>query len=380
MEANGFFWCGRGGSKPPLPPACHLQERIPPVEWAVENCAQAGWYNPAVTSSPAPDDAESWQEFLDKHHPHSHILQTEPWGQLKGSYGWTVRTVRAGQSGAQVLVRRLPLGLKLAYVPKGPVGEWTPDLVESLDDLCRGEGAFALKVEPDELRSADLDREMSDLGFRESPHAVQPQRTIVVDITPEEDEILAAMKQKTRYNIRLSGRKEIQVRPWDDVAGFTRMMDRTADRQDFGTHVPAYYEEAYRRFHSRGGCEILVAEYQGEPLASLMVFARGRRAWYFYGASTPKERSRMPTYALQWAAIRWAKDRGCASYDLWGIPDAGEETLEKQFTERSDGLWGVYRFKRGFGGEVQRFAGAWDRVYNPLYYQAYRLFAERIGE
>ena len=96
-----------------------------------------------------------------------------------------------------------------------------------------------------------------------------------------------------------------------------------------------------------------MAEYEGRPLAGLMVFARGSRSWYFYGASNDEERNRMPTYLLQWEAMRWAKARGCSEYDLWGIPDADEEALEAGFASRSDGLWGVYRFKRGFGGTIK---------------------------
>jgi Uncharacterized protein involved in methicillin resistance len=92
--------------------------------------------------------------------------------------------------------------------------------------------------------------------------------------------------------------------------------------------------------------------------SSVPVFARGRRAWYVYGASNDQERNRMPTYLLQWEAMRWARARGAEEYDLWGVPDADEETLEAHFTERSDGLWGVYRFKRGFGGQVKRAAQA----------------------
>ena len=85
----------------------------------------------------------------------------------------------------------------------------------------------------------------------------------------------------------------------------------------------------------------------------------------------------MPTYLLQWEAIRWAKGKGCQSYDLWGIPDAPEAELEDAFMERSDGLWGVYRFKRGFGGEVQRTIGTFDRVYQPLLYKLYAAWSNR---
>ncbi len=108
-----------------------------------------------------------------------------------------------------------------------------------------------------------------------------------------------------------------------------------------------------------------------------MVFAYGSRAWYFYGASTNQHRHRMPTYLLQWEAMRWARDQGCTEYDLWGVPDEDEHTLEDQFAERSDGLWGVYRFKRGFGGNLRRALGPWDRVYQPVLYTFYRWWVER---
>ena len=110
-----------------------------------------------------------------------------------------------------------------------------------------------------------------------------------------------------------------------------------------------------------------------------MVFTAGERAWYLYGASNNQERNRMPTYLLQWEAMLWAKQRGCLEYDLWGIPDYEEQVLEDQFEKRHDGLWGVYRFKRGFGGSIARSADAWDRVYSPLFYTLYRWWINRQG-
>jgi lipid II:glycine glycyltransferase (peptidoglycan interpeptide bridge formation enzyme) len=122
---------------------------------------------------------------------------------------------------------------------------------------------------------------------------------------------------------------------------------------------------------------LLIASYNHQPIASLMAFAHGNTAWYFYGASTDEERNRMPAYLLQWKAILWAKNKGCRTYDLWGIPDYPEDELEDQFLKRSNGLWGVYRFKRGFGGEVHRTVGAWDRVYQPFIYKLYQVWADR---
>ena len=207
-----------------------------------------------------------------------------------------------------------------------------------------------------------------------SLHNIQPPRTIIIDTRGSEEEILARMKQKTRYNIRLAQKKGVTVRAWNDIESFHKMMLVTGGRDSFGIHSLEYYRRAYELFHPAGMCELLVAEYEGKPLAALMVFGRGRRAWYFYGASTDEERNRMPTYLLQWEAIKWAKARGCEEYDLWGVPDEDEATLEANFETRRDGLWGVYRFKRGFGGELKRAVQAMDRVYNPLLYWAYLRF------
>jgi peptidoglycan pentaglycine glycine transferase (the first glycine) len=164
-----------------------------------------------------------------------------------------------------------------------------------------------------------------------------------------------------------------------DLPAFSRLMDMTGDRDGFSVHSAAYYAAAYRLFSPTDQAKLFVATFDGRVIAGLFVFALGDRAWYFYGASGEAERQRMPNHALQWAAMQWAKARGCKEYDLWGIPDADEAALEAQYLERRDNLWGVYRFKRGFGGTVVRFAGAFDRVYNPMLYQAYQLYLKLRG-
>jgi lipid II:glycine glycyltransferase (peptidoglycan interpeptide bridge formation enzyme) len=292
---------------------------------------------------------------------------------LKSAFGWQSETVQTGLYGAQILLRRLAPGFNLAYIPRGPVGQDLDPLIPSLDELCVQLGVFALKIEPDLTWSKAQVERLLAAGCLLSEHPIQPARTIIVDLEPDEQEILASMKQKTRYNIRLAERKGVHVRPWDDIAGFAAMTQETAERDGFGAHNQSYFQRAYDLFHPSGLCELLVAEVENEPVAALMVFAQGERAWYLYGASRDLHREMMPTYLLQWEAMRWAKGRSCKQYDLWGIPDADLPELEEQFTNRSDGLWGVYRFKRGFGGEVVRSLGAWDRVYKPARYSIYRL-------
>jgi lipid II:glycine glycyltransferase (peptidoglycan interpeptide bridge formation enzyme) len=154
-------------------------------------------------------------------------------------------------------------------------------------------------------------------------------------------------------------------------------MQVTGARDGFAVHAPAYYRRAYDLFHPAGRCELLLAEFEGQLLAAVMAFACGGRAWYLYGASSDQERQRMAPYLAQWAAMRWARAGGAACYDLWGVPDEAEAVLEAGFEQRRDGLWGVYRFKRGFGGRLVRTIGAWDRLYNPLLYRAYLLYIQQ---
>jgi len=314
-----------------------------------------------------------WNEFL-SHSPNAHILQCGEWGELKSRFGWKpVRIVNAA-TGAQVLFRRLPAGLTLGYIARGPVGGSIESLLPELDEICRLEKAIFLKVEPDRwfasTESGDVHADPRWVPSR----PIQPQRTVMVSLLGSEDDILSRMKQKTRYNIRLAAKKDVFVTSDDDLAAFHAMLKVTGERDHFGVHSLEYYQAAYDLLHSSGNCELLTARFQGKALASLMVFARGDTAWYMYGASTDEERNRMPTYLLQWEAMRWARSQGCKQYDLWGIPDLDEADLEENFTQKEShqGLWGVYRFKRGFGGDVLRSSGAFDIVYRPLLYKTYR--------
>src|SRR3972149_440581 len=313
-----------------------------------------------------------WNRFLQKH-PNAHLLQTGEWGKLKSGFGWEPVRIVNGEEGLQILFRKLPLGFTIGYIPKPVISNQSisDQFWEEIDEMCRRHRAIFLKLEPD---SWNFEFILYLPSFILSKHNIQPPRTMIIDLSGNEEEILARMKQKTRYNIRLAMKKGVTVRAWDDVESFHKMMLVTGDRDRFGVHSLEYYRCAYELFHPTGMCELLVAEYEGRPLAALMVLARGRRAWYFYGASTDEERNRMPTYLLQWEAVKWAKARGCEEYDLWGVPDEDEATLEANFENRQDGLWGVYRFKRGFGGELKRVAQALDRVYNPLLHWAYLRF------
>ncbi len=337
-----------------------------------------------------PNSAQ-WDAFVAAQ-PNGHILQTSRWGQLKSQFEWSadylaVLNGPAIAAGALVLFRKLPMKLgTLAYIPKGPLLNFDDDalsaeLLHGLDRLMKRHRAILLKIEPDRLTELRFSTRLAALGFRPSPQTVQPPRTVTIDLTRDDEAILAAMHPKTRYNIRLAAKKDVVVREatLDDLPAFNGLMEVTGERDGFSVHSAEYYEAVFKLFADTEQMRLLVATYDGQVIAGVCVFALGQRAWYFYGASGEAERQRMPNYALQWAAMQWAKSRGCTEYDLWGIPDEDEATLEAQYLERSDDLWGVYRFKRGFGGKVIRFAGAFDRVYDPVMYQAYKLYLKSRG-
>jgi len=326
-----------------------------------------------------------WTSFVAAS-PWGHVLQSSQWGQLKERFGWQVERLAVenqGQwlAGAQVLFR--PLGPKtIAYVPKGPITDWadaeaTQALLEAMHHLCRQRRAILLKIEPDVAKNPTLAQRLTGLGFRASPQTIQPRCTILLDLTPDPETILARMKSKTRYNIRLAARKGVTVREGtaEDLPGFYRLMRTTGERDGFGIHGDSYYESAYQLFVPQGLAKLFLATFEDQVLAGIMAFAFGQRAWYMYGASSDEHRNLMPNYLLQWEAIQWAKEHGCLTYDLWGIPDEEEAVLESEFLKRSGGLWGVYRFKRGFGGQVVHYLGAYDYVYSPLLYRLYNKLA-----
>ncbi len=350
----------------------------------------AKWFS--LGEKPYSEEDAVWDGFVATH-LHGSILQTTNWARLKNRFGWSSHRVWLKRedsfvAGAQVLFRSAALGIvKIGYIPHGPMLDWQDDeqirvLLSQIDESAYKNGAGIVKLEPllwqEEIAADRWDEICQQYNFIRTEDTIQPPRTIIVDLRPPEDEILAAMKQKTRYNIRLSGRKDVVVREGTgaDLTTFSQLMQATGQRDNIGTHAPEYYAAMYSLFAPQDAV-LLIAEYEDRPLAAAIITALGDTAVYLYGASSNEERNRMPAYAVQWAAIRWAKERGCTRYDLWGIPDAEIEFLETQFTERSDGLWPVYRAKRGYGGRIQRTVGAVDRVYNERLYKLYNWWRKR---
>lgn len=345
--------------------------------------------------------AQDWNEKI-KDLPGAHALQTWQWGQVKSRFGW--KTYHLGwrnesdefKAAALVLQRTirpasLPMGLRVMYAPRGPLLDWSDNslalrVLDDLQSFARGQGAIFLKIDPDlpvgygipgeedEERSPVGERvrhELINRGWVFSDEQIQFKNTVVVDLTEDPEAMMMRMKSKTRYNIRLAKRRGVEVRAGgvDDIDLLYKMYAHTSIRDDFLIRGNDYYQEVWKRFFNDDLAEPLIAEVDGSPVGAVVIFRFGGRAWYIHGMSLDEHREKMFNYRLQWEAMVRSKDAGCREYDMWGAPD--------EFNQ-DDPLWGVYRFKDGFGGKVIRTIGAWDYPVRPFLYKSYTQILPRI--
>jgi len=334
----------------------------------------------------AAERRKQWDDFVARH-PYGHLLQTWGWGELKASVGWypirfALWDVEQQQMMAAAQVLRHPTGRfplragHFAYIPKGPVLDWSQRLLcdalfSQLHRQLANLGALTLRIElPQKANiagSEDIRKRVISLGFHPA-RAIQPVRTILLDLTPSEETLLARMKEKWRYNLRLAARKGVTVRVGqsaEDVRAWYKLLQTTSERDEFGIHTLEYYLQAWQIFATCNQARLLLAEYQGQLLAGIFVAQLAKQALYLYGASANEQRHLMPNYLLQWEAIRWARQQGATLYDFWGIPTTDDE---------DEDMAGVYRFKRGWGGEVASFLGAFERDYHPFMMRLARKF------
>lgn len=341
-------------------------------------------------------DAQEWNKFLLKD-LNGHFLQSWQWGQFKERFGWQAdRLIWINDQGqpkaaALILKRFLTSRFSILYCPRGPSLDWSDEDLRSsvLSDLQKyitSDEAFFLKIDPDiALGSGQPDTpdaihdpigeqligHLKRLNWRPSKEQIQFRNSMHLDLHPSEDDLLARMKQKTRYNIRLAQRRGVTVRRGDpeDLDLLYHLYAETSLRDRFTIRDQDYYHEAWGSFMKAGMAQPFIAEVDGEPVAGIIVFHFGKRAIYMYGMSRDVHREKMPNHLLQWEAIKWAKTLGYTTYDFWGAPDTFSE---------EDPMWGVYRFKLGFGAKVSRTIGAWDYVSRPMFYLIYTLILPRI--
>ena len=371
-------------------------------------------------------ESNLWNSIISKL-PNPHFLQTYELGQVKAKYGWEPIYLvwdNEGNMKVETDVNRLssfifPLSaaalilkrqiirkgfaarLSILYSPKGPLLDWTNEplrkrVLNDLQAFAKKQGAIFLKIDPDVVLGTGVPQsedevvdnngqammsELKRMRWGYASDQIQFKNTVVIDLNPTEEELLARMKPKTRYNIRLAEKKGVALRVGtkDDFPMLYKMYAETSVRDGFVIRDEGYYKTMWETFTAKANslasnlqspfAEPLIAEFNNEPIAAIFVFYFAGRAYYVYGMSRDKHREKMPTHFLQWEALKRAKSMECAVYDLWGAPEVFDE---------SDSMWGVYRFKEGLGGRVVRTLGAYDFAPSPFWYRMYSEIIPRV--
>lgn len=299
------------------------------------------------------------------------FLQSWPWHEFQKSLGRQTFLFAGDGVFALVVELPLPFGKKYWLCPKGPVatnGSWSliHDFVAELKNKAQKAGAVFLRIEPahDGLFA----------GAKQS-HDINPRATSLIDLTKSEEELLAAMHQKTRYNVRVAEKHGVKVERYADAAPiFDELMalfSATAARDKFRLHPREYYRQQLAAFGEKKNfvpgthaphTVVFVARAEGKLLAAAIVMFDGEDVTYLHGASSSELRNVMAPYALHWAIIKRAKERGYKHYDLWGISD-----------DANSGWAGITRFKRGWGGTDVNTVGTLDLPLNVFWYNVYTL-------
>ncbi|HQY30707.1 MAG TPA: peptidoglycan bridge formation glycyltransferase FemA/FemB family protein [Thermomicrobiales bacterium] len=317
---------------------------------------------------------QAWNEAALK--GSGHLLQSWNWGSFKSRFGWEVErvAVAAGTvvAQAQILFRsRGPVSV--GYIPRGPiVPTGDPELAEALirqiDAVCQRRRALYTMFETE--TELPFQGTYKDHGFVLGANRIQPARTVKVALRTDE-ELLAQMRQNTRYSVRLASRCGVIVQslgnPWA-ISDFYRLLADTSERNSFGIHSQEYYAAFLETFGQDAVC--IFADSEGHLAASLIAARFGKEAIYMYGASSTEFRQHGAAFLLQFEAMKWARAGGCERYDLWGIPvldpESISETGDSIAGTKGDDWRGLYRFKTGFGGDIVSYPPALERRNNRL--------------
>jgi lipid II:glycine glycyltransferase (peptidoglycan interpeptide bridge formation enzyme) len=310
--------------------------------------------------------------------PAGHVLQSSAWARIRTAQGWRAEFVRLGDPlpVALVLWRRVPLFGEMGYVPRGPIvapgdRDGLAHALDALAELAREQGAILLKVDPE--LGPDMARgPLEHAGYRRGADVQPVLATLVIDLAPDPDALLAGLEKDTRWSVRQAAKRGVEVREaGDDAAlgGFYDLYRTTGSRAGFITRTRAYYTFVWRTLIDAGLARLRLAYAEGRPVAGAMTWRCGEREVYMYGASDDEGRRRYASYGLQWECILAAKAGGALTYDLGGIPTDP--------SRKDDPMYGPYLFKKGFGGTPRAYAGAHDIAPRPLRYRAF-LAAEPI--
>lgn len=311
------------------------------------------------------------------------LLQTKEWADFRVSQGWQAYEI----DGISILERKLPMGKSFLYAPEV---EWDQlqklqNIDTKIQKIAQEKRAIFFRLEILDEYSEKIVQKLKDNGFIKAFEELQPEWRQVIDISKSEEEILAQMKEKGRYNIKIAQKNGIIIKKADlstsldntrdkslEVNEFYEIFSETAKRDGFSIRPREYFEKMLEILGEN--IELLIAEYQGKIIAAEIVSYYKETASYLYGASSSEFRNVMAPYLLHWEVIKLAKARGSKFYDLLAVDPIADSS---QQTASSHKYAGIGRFKRQFGGRTVHITGSYDLVYKPVWYWLFRM-AEKM--
>ena len=328
---------------------------------------------------------EKFIEFNQKH-PKGHFLQSPEWAKLKSE--WKNEVVLSEdkdgniKGAMSILIRKVPyINSSIMYSPRGPVcdihdKETFQELVDGAKELAKKYNAFIFRVDPD---IPDNDEEFKkiaqEVGFKlkedvkDFNEVIQPRYVFRLNVKDKtEEELLKSFHEKTRYNIRLAGRKGVTIRDGnrEDLKDFYKIMQETGNRDNFLIRPLEYFEKMYDCM-GKDYLRVIMADYNGKPISGAIAIYYGNKVWYLYGASSNENRNVMPNYLVQWEMIKWALEKKCDIYDFRGVSGHVDEHHPQ---------YGIYKFKKGFNGDFVEFVGELYMVFKPLTNFAFNTLGE----
>lgn len=328
-----------------------------------------------------PEEIAQWDERLIANPDNGNVFQTIEVAETKRKNGWAPRYIISGAKAITVLEKHVPILGNYWYVPKGPGVRDADDLeaeIILLKDLAGRAGVFCIKIEPELLEGSALHARLSALGLVKTP-AVQPNvSTVLLDLSPSLDEIMASLNQKGRHAIRRAERdgaiaKAVGLTEDNMKQMFDLLNETAAGRFESSVRSYEYYKQFWSRLVENGHGQLFFAYVGDRVVAGAFCMLLGTKSLYKDGASIREKTIYGASHLLQWRAIEWMKDHGALLYDFCGAPHSSVITDEKH------PFYGIGRFKTSFNKHVTDYIGCYDIPVRSIQYKLWQKFGQRIA-
>jgi lipid II:glycine glycyltransferase (peptidoglycan interpeptide bridge formation enzyme) len=267
---------------------------------------------------------------------------------------------------AQVLLKPLPLGLSVAYAPRGPLvaPERLADAIAALRAALASERCASLLCDPEAPGDPQVRGTLDRMGVRASPVFVQPRRTLLMDLSMGDEELFAAMRKKTRQYIHKAERAGVVTEESRDLDRFMKVLRAVGQRDRFAIRSRAYFETLMTAFGDRA--LLLFARVGDDDAGAMLLLRMADRAWELYGGWSGAHAEARPFYLLKWRAMLRMRQLGVRRYDMCGLAEGADDPLA-----------GVENFKLGYGGEVVEWIGALETPVRRMLYPLWQLAARQ---